>query len=253
MCVVVPTARRFSQILANAGALITQRNFVRKPTHSLLTSKDSNVIMIHEQVMSKMCAAAIAIVCCGASVSAQTIYRQIDAAGRTTYTDRPAADSVVTTSPYQERGPLLRPRIANGTRSDVAKALLSRSAMTSMYAATVDFNEATRRSRQARQSRQEGIDSFLGERTDSAGASAMSARYQKRQRRLEREVVAAELRLHETSLVRSALSRSIENTVPLSARNPDSTLQPAIRVTPLDVTTCSASASCPGPQSSMDR
>lgn len=100
------------------------------------------------------------------------------------------------------------PRIANGTRSDVAQALFSNSAMTSMYAATIDFNEATRRLRQARQSRQEGMEPWLGEQTDSAGTSAMSKRYQRRQQRLEREVVAAKRRLQQTSLVRSALSRS---------------------------------------------
>jgi hypothetical protein len=253
MCVVVPTARRFSQILGNAGALISQRTFVRKPTHILLTSKDCDVIMIHEQVMAKMCAAAIAIGCCGASVSAQTIYKQIDAAGRTTYTDRPAADSVVTTSPYPKRGPASPPRIAKRTRSDVSKALFSSSAVTSIYAATVDFNEATRRSGQARQSRQEGIEPQLGERTGNAGTSAMSARYQRRQRKLEREVVVAELRMHETSLVRSALARSIENTVPSSVRNTDSRLQTAIRVEPFEITTCSASAPCLGRQTSTDR
>jgi hypothetical protein len=175
----------------------------------------TTIIRIRKHIMSKMCAAAIAILCCGEVGLAQTIYKQMDATGRTTYTDRPIAGSIAATSPNHEDGSV-SPRIASGTRSDVSKALFSSSAMTSMYAATVDFNEATRRSRQARQSRQEGMQPQLGERIDSAGASAMRARYQRRQQRLEREVVAAELRLHETSLVRSALSRTDENIAPPS-------------------------------------
>ena len=210
-------------------------------------------MMIRIHVMSKMCAAAIAIFCCAEGVSAQTIYKHIDSTGRTTYTDRPAADSAVATSPNPERGSVPSPRIATGTRSDVSKALFSSSAMTSMYAATVDFNEATRRSRQARQSRQEGMESQLGERMDSTGASAMRAHYQRRQRRLEREVVAADLRLHQTSLVRSALSRTDEHSAPASWRNTDSPLQTAIRGEPLDVITCSASTPCLERQSSTGR
>jgi len=77
-----------------------------------------------------------------------------------------------------------------------------------MHAATIDFNEATRRLTQARESRQQEIESQLREAADSAITSLMNIRYQRRQQRLEREVVAAELRLHETSLARSALSRS---------------------------------------------
>jgi len=164
--------------------------------------------MFRKHMMSKMCAAAI--LCSGGTVLAQTIYKQIDANGRTIFTDRPTATDMFVlyeTFPSQERGSVLPPRIADGTRSDVANALFSNSPMTSMYAASIDFKEATRRLRQARQSRQEDVQPWLGERTDSAGTSAMSKRYQRRQQRLEREVVAAERRLHHTSLVLSALLR----------------------------------------------
>ena len=99
------------------------------------------------------------------------------------------------------------PRIANGNRSDVASALAGNSAMSSIYAATIDFNEAIRRLRQARDTRQEGKEPRGGEWSDSTGTSAMTNRYQRRQQKLEREVVAAERRAHETSVVRSALLR----------------------------------------------
>jgi hypothetical protein len=166
----------------------------------------SKVIMLRRHIMAEICAAAI--LCSGGGVLAQTIYKRIDATGRTTFTDRPTADGIVVPYvpfPSQQRGSLSPPRIETGTRSDVAKALFSNSAMNSIYAATVDFNEATRRLRQARQSRQEGREPRPGERADSAAASAMNKRYQRRQQKLEREVVAAELRSHETALIRSTL------------------------------------------------
>lgn len=162
--------------------------------------------MLRRHITAKICAAAI--LCSGGGVLAQTIYKQIDATGRTIFSDRPTADGIVV--PYvtfssQQRGSLSPPRIATGTRSDVAKALFTNSAMTSIYAATVDCNEATRRLRQSRQSRLEGMETRPGERADSAGASAMNKRYQRRQQKLEREVVAAELRSRETALIRSTL------------------------------------------------
>ena len=164
--------------------------------------------MFRKHTMSKICAAAILF--SGEGVLAQTIYKQMDATGRTIFTDRSAADGVVVpyeTFPNQQRGSLSPQRVATGTRSDVAKALFRNSAMSSTYAATVDFNEAGRRLRQARQSREEGIEPRPGERIDSVGTSAMDKRYQRRQQRLEGEVVAAERRSHETSLVWNAFLR----------------------------------------------
>jgi hypothetical protein len=155
-------------------------------------------------MMSKMFAATI--LCSSDGVLAQTIFRQTDAAGHTTFTDRPPAGMVVPHATFrgEERGSVPPPRIAKGTRPDLAKALFSNSAMTSMYAATVDYNEAARRLRQARQSSQEGMESRPGEQGD-AGATAMNKRYERRQQRLERAVVAAELRSRDTALIRTAM------------------------------------------------
>ena len=99
------------------------------------------------------------------------------------------------------------PRIVIRARSDLEQALFSNSPMASMHAATIDFNEATRRLTRVRRSRQDGMEPRPGERNDSAGTSAMDKRYQRRQQRLERDVVAAERRSHETLLARSALLR----------------------------------------------
>jgi len=180
----------------------------------------ARVIVFRKDMVSKICAAAI--LCCGEGVLAQTIYKEIDATGRTIFTDRTAAGIVVPYATFSshQRGSVSPPRIATATRSDVAQALFSNSAMTSTYAATVDFNEARRRLTQARQSRQEGIEPRPGERNDSASTSAMDKRYHRRQQRLEREVVAAERRSHETSLVWNAFLRQDGKTDPVKLAQP---------------------------------
>ena len=179
---------------------------------------------------AKICAAAL--LCSVGGASAQTIYKQIDATGRTIFTDRPDAARVAVsyeTFRSEESGPVSPPRIATGTRSDVGKALFRHTAMRSTYAATVDFNEAGRRLRQARQSLQDGIEPRPGERIDSAATSVMDRRYQRRQQRLERDVMAAERRSRETSLARSALTGRDGNVDPVRlARNPDRPLQTAL-------------------------
>jgi predicted RNA-binding Zn ribbon-like protein len=169
--------------------------------------------MFRTHMLPMMCAAGI--LCSGGGALAQTIYKQVDTTGRAMFTDQPAAGIVVPydTFPGHEGGSALPSRSAN-------KALFSNSAMTSMNAATIDLNEATRRLLQARQNRQEGMEALPGEQAGSAGVSAMNKRYQRRQRKLEREVVAAELRSHETALARSALSRSDGKTDPIKLAQP---------------------------------
>jgi hypothetical protein len=158
--------------------------------------------MFRKHVMANICAAAI--LTSGGGVFAQTIYKQIDATGRTIFSDHPAAEGTVGPNGMfhsEEHSSLAPPRVATGTRPDVAKALLRNLPMRSTYAATVDLNEAGRRLRLARQRRQEGIEARPGGRNDSAGTSAMDRRYHRRQQRLEREVIAAERRSHETAVV----------------------------------------------------
>jgi len=84
-----------------------------------------------------------------------------------------------------------------GTRLDVAGALSSNSAMTSTNAATIDFNEATRRLQQARQNRRKEWNVCPEKAPPTAGTTSMSKRYQRRQQKLQREFVAAELRSRE--------------------------------------------------------
>jgi hypothetical protein len=165
--------------------------------------RDDNRGMFRKHMIWKFCAAAI--LCGSEGGSAQTIYRQLDSTGVITFTDRPAADRVVES---YVKSSIALPRAVNGNRSDVADALARNTAMSSTYAATIDFNEAKRRLMRARENRQEGMELRSGELADSSSTGAMHKRYQNRQERLRREVVAAERRSLETSLAqRASLSR----------------------------------------------
>lgn len=177
----------------------------------------ARAIMFRKHMMARICSAAI--FCSGEEALAQTIYKQIDANGRTIFTDQPATDGIVVpyaTSSGRQRDPISPRPIVTGTRPDVADALFRQAAMSSTYAATVDFNEAGRRLRQARQSQQEGMEARPGE----AGTTAMDRRYQRRQRRLEGEVAAAERRSYVTSVVWNAFLRRNGKTDPLKLAQP---------------------------------
>ena len=139
----------------------------------------------------RICAAAF--LCAATSASAQTVHKQIDMDGHITFTDQ------------AETTPLARK--TKGPGLDVASALARNAPMTSMHAATVDYNEATRRLVRARQSRNEGRAFRLEEGADSAGIKTMNGRIQRGQQRLDSEVVAAQRRSNQTSLVRSDLLR----------------------------------------------
>lgn len=177
--------------------------------------------MFRKHMMTKICAAAI--FCSGEEALAQTIYKQIDANGHTIISDQPASDGIVVAyaTPSGGQRDSISPRpILTGTRPDVADALFRKTAMSSTYAATVDFNEAGRRLRQARQSQQEGMEARPGEGTDRAGTTSMDRRYQRRQRRLEGEVAAAERRSYATSVVWNAFLRRNGKTDPLKLAQP---------------------------------
>jgi len=165
---------------------------------------DHNRPMPRNHMISKLC--AVAILCSGEGLLAEAIYKQTDATGVITFTDRPTAHDVI--EPYvrlssQPGGSISVERPVNGNRLDVAAALTRNAAMSSTYAAAIDFNEARLRLKRARKNRQEGIEPRSGERADSSSTGPMNKRYQSRQRGLQREVVAAERRWHETSLVQS--------------------------------------------------
>jgi hypothetical protein len=130
-----------------------------------------------------ICAATL--LCAAAGWSAQTIHKEIDAAGRVTYTDQPEA------SPSGH--------LATIPALDVANALARNAAISSRLAATVDADEAARRLGQALLDRKLGAERLPGERVHGADAVAANQRYQVRQEDLQREVEQALLRASLTS------------------------------------------------------
>src|ERR1700687_2500578 len=111
--------------MASGAHYSKRRDLERKDgANSFNRAGSARVVMFRKRMMSKMCAAAI--LCSDRAALAQAIYKQVDAAGHTFFTDRPAAS--VISVPYarfltEERDSVPPRRSANGTRPDVAKAL----------------------------------------------------------------------------------------------------------------------------------
>jgi hypothetical protein len=127
----------------------------------------------------------MALLCAAAGASAQAIYKEIDAAGRVTYTDQPD------TTPSWH--------LATVPAQDVANALAARTAISSRLAAMIDANEAARRLGQALAERRLGAERLPGEQIHGADADAANQRYRLRQEDLRREVAHALHRASETS------------------------------------------------------
>jgi type II secretory pathway component HofQ len=129
---------------------------------------------------------AMTLLCAAAGVSAQTIYRQLDADGRVTYTDRPE--------------PTLLTAAAMVPTPDLAAALAGSAALSSRHAAAVDASEAARRLKQAERERQQGAERLPGEQSHGhADADAAKGRYWQRQENLQQVVEQARRRANETA------------------------------------------------------
>jgi hypothetical protein len=137
----------------------------------------------------RICAAAF--LCAAASVSAQTVHKRLDAAGRIAYTDRP--DS--TPSTQEPTVPAL----------DRKNARAPYSAMSPRRAAAIDANEAARRLAQAQLQRELGAEPLPGELARGSGVTVLNDRYWRRQEKLRSVVRQAQLRYDETR--RSQLAR----------------------------------------------
>jgi len=131
----------------------------------------------------RICAAVF--LCAAAGVPAQTVYKQVDDAGRVTYTDRP--DMTLTPSPPT----------ATVSALDVASALATNTPISSRGAALIDANEAARRLGQAELERKQGAERLPGEQAQGADANAANHRYSQRQEDLRRVVEQAQRRSSE--------------------------------------------------------
>jgi len=113
---------------------------------------------------------AAVLVCTAACVSAQTIYKEVDGEGRTTFSDRPPVK------------PAVIPRRAG----------------------KVDVNEAARRLKQARLERKLGAEPMPGELSRGSGVPTVNYRYWRRQEKLRIVAEQALRRSQETLRVQVA-------------------------------------------------
>ena len=130
---------------------------------------------------------ALALLCAATGTQAQTIYKQVDAAGKVTFTDRP--DSSL---PAQSMtGPLLE-----APKPPVGVVLI-----TSRRSAAINANEAGRRLAQAQLMRREGEGLLPGDLTHGSGEKVPNQRYWRRQEKLRVLVEQAQQRTNETRLL----------------------------------------------------
>ncbi len=130
---------------------------------------------------------AVALLCGAAGACAQAIHKEIDAAGRITYSDQPE------TTPSRH--------FATVPALDVANALARNAAISSRFAAIIDVDEAARRLGQALLERSLGAERLPGEQVRGADAPAATQRYRARQEDLQREVELAVQRATRTARV----------------------------------------------------
>jgi len=131
-----------------------------------------------------ICAVVLAGIATGAQ--AQTVFKQVDIAGRITYTDTPESTAGAQEADSPElAAPKPRHRIVNISPRRVTVA--------------VDAKEAARRLGKAQQQRKLGAQPMAGEQTEVSGASALNYRYWRRQEKLRIQVEQAQRRSNETS------------------------------------------------------
>jgi hypothetical protein len=130
----------------------------------------------------RICAAAL--LCAATGVSAQTVYRQVSAAGQITFTDQPDTKPAPQTTP--------------APAFEVTKAPASIVAISSRHAATINAKEAARRLGEAQLKRKQGAEPLPGEQAQGAHAGAVNHRYWRRQEQLRCAVEQAQRRSNET-------------------------------------------------------
>ena len=132
-------------------------------------------------VDSTLCAAAF--FCLAGGVSAQAAASEVDANGRNPYSDRVGATPL--------------PVVQSDLQVAVVPARAPR--ISPQRTAVIEANEAARRLKQARLTRDKGAEPLPAERMRGAGADAVNYRYWRRQERLRHEVEQALRRSNSTN------------------------------------------------------
>jgi hypothetical protein len=137
---------------------------------------------------------AAAIICAAAGNAGGTVFKNVDAEGHTTYTDRP--DVFVPA--------LTEAKPAGVTQGEVARALASRTRIATRSSATIDANEASLRLVRAQLDLDRGAGALHGEQIEGAETGEAYARYWRRQKQLSLVVEKAQRRVDETRLAQAA-------------------------------------------------
>jgi hypothetical protein len=142
-------------------------------------------------IASNLC--ALALLCAATGAPAQTIYKQVDLAGRVTFTDRPDINlpaQAMTGAAHAMPNPAL----------DAPKPPAMVGLMTSRRSASIDVNEAGLRLARAQLQRSGGADLLPGDLTHGSGEGVPNQRYWQRQDKLRVQVEKAQQRSNETRL-----------------------------------------------------
>ena len=135
-------------------------------------------------IASGLC--ALALLCAATGALAQTIYKQVDLAGRVTFTDRPDVNlpvQAMTTAALEAPKPPARAGLITPRRS-----------------ASIDANEAALRLARAQLKRSGGADLLPGDLTHGSGEGVPNQHYWQRQDKLRVQVEKAQQRSNETRL-----------------------------------------------------
>ena len=132
---------------------------------------------------SIICGAAL--LCAATGAAAQSIYRQVDAFGRVSFTDQP------------ETAPQLQ--TTGDSAAEAPRARTGRAPIASKRAAQIDATEATRRLEQALLKRKQGAAPLPGEQVQGPKGSVPNYRYWQRQEKLRLLVEQAQQRWRETN------------------------------------------------------
>jgi len=134
-------------------------------------------------IASSLC--ALALLCAATGAPAQTIYKQVDLAGKVTFTDRPDINLPAQAMTSAARGMTSPPPARVGL-------------MTARRSASIDVNEAGLRLAQAQLKRSGGAELLPGDWTHGASDGVPNQRYWQRQDRLRVQVEQAQQRSNET-------------------------------------------------------
>jgi len=148
--------RAFSRVPANR---------VRRAARVTLLQMNSR----HRRTLAASLCAAV-LLCAAARTPAEGIYKQVDAAGRITYSDQPDPAATPVAAPARKAS-----------------------------SATINAKEATLRLDKARVQREQGSRPLPGEMVKGGGATNVNHRYWRRQEKLRIQVEQAQRRSNETS------------------------------------------------------